>query len=206
MKHRKRHPEQPDGWVCIARLRLLNRRFDEARALYRRETRTYTDFTFAAEMAAQVEFFGRDFAEAEKLYTQLYEQDPLGGGNFYAAVSYASALGRIKMETDPAAGRELLEQARKAELEIVGSNDQDPAPFYRLAATEASLGLTDAALAHLRAAAEAGWIDYRSLGIDPRFDSLRDDPVYARLIEQMSARVASLRNAVLAKGELNLIP
>ena len=55
----------------ICRLRLLNGRIEEARAIYQRETNGYADFAYSAQMAAQVEFFARNFAEAQRLYGQL---------------------------------------------------------------------------------------------------------------------------------------
>jgi tetratricopeptide (TPR) repeat protein len=194
----KLHPEQPGGWMGITRLRLLHGKFDDARALYRREGAGFSDFSYAAQMAAQVEFFSRNFAEAEKLYTRLYEKDPSGGGAFYGAVSYESALGRMKMDSDPSAGRELLQRALRSELEFVASGSDDPTPLYRAAAIHASLGEIDSAVAHLRAAFDAGWIDYRSAAVDPRFDTVRSHPAYLQIEQEMSSRVASLRAAALA--------
>jgi hypothetical protein len=49
-----------------------------------------------AQVAAQIEFFARNYAAAEELYAKLAKGDEQGGGSFYAAVTYQSALGRIK--------------------------------------------------------------------------------------------------------------
>jgi len=55
----------------------------------------------------------------------------------------------------------------------------------------------------LRAAAIEGWIDFRSLELDPRFDRLRDDAAFKEISESMMTRVASLRRSMPAilKGE-----
>jgi hypothetical protein len=45
----------------------------------------------------------------------------------------------------------------------------------------------------LEAAATAGWIDFRSGGHDPRFDSLREDPRFHEQLARMQARVAELK-------------
>ena len=193
---RRLHPEQPEGWVGVCRLRLLNGRFEEARAIYQSEIKGYSDFAFASQIAAQVEFFARNFPEAEKLYKRLYEHERAGGIAFYGAVSYASALGRLWLETDPAKARELLEHARAAERDAVASGSEHPGTRYRLAAIEASLGNKAAALAELDAAAEIGWLDHRSLSIDPRFDNLHGEPAFAAIIERIAARSDSLRAAV----------
>jgi len=191
----KLHPEQPDGWMGICRLRLLNGRAEEARAIYQQETKGYADFAHSAQMAAQVEFFARNFGEAENLYRQLAEKDLNGGGAFYGAVSYQSALGRLHSAEGDDLGRDFLLKAKAKEKEEVAASPSNPDAFYRLAAIEASLGDTDAALAHLRAAKNAGCIDHRSLAIDPRFDSLRALEEYKQISVEMKARVASLRQS-----------
>lgn len=198
---RKLYPEQPEGWMGICRLRLLSGRVEEARAIYQKETKGYADFSYARQMAAQVEFFGRNFAEAEKLYRELYERDPGGGGYFYGAVSYASALGRLKMESDPARGRELLERAHETETSSSPDLREDPRRVYRLAAIAASLGQIDDAVNHLEAAAAAGWIDHRSLALDPRFDALRHDDRFAATVERLEKTVAQLREGTLPVGD-----
>jgi serine/threonine protein kinase/tetratricopeptide (TPR) repeat protein len=192
----KLHPEQPEGWMGICRLRLWNGRIEEARAIYQAETKGYRDFAYARQMAAQVEFFARNFAEAEKLYAELYQRDPNGGASFYGAITYASALGRIKLEYDAVAGRKLLEQARQAETELVHPEQERADPFYRLAAIEASLGARESALQSLERAVAAGWIDYRSPSIDPRFDSIREDELFKKHLSTMAARVAKLEPPV----------
>ena len=187
------HPEQPDGWMGLCRLRLLQGRATEARSIYRRETKGYLDFSYSAQMGAQVEFFDRDFPEASKLYSQLYAQDPDGGGFFYAAVTYASALGRIKLETEPLAGKKLLAQARQTEIAILQEVPGQATPLYRLASIEASLGAIDSSFEYLDAAAAAGWIDYRSTALDPRFDLVRADPRFGKYLSRLAARVAELK-------------
>jgi tetratricopeptide (TPR) repeat protein len=189
---RQLHPELPEGWMGLCRLRLLEGRVEEAREIYQAETKGYADFAFAWQMAAQVEFFGRNFAEAERLYTRLYEQDASGGGAFYGAVSYASALGRLSLESEPLKGRELLERALAVERDAIDAGSENPAVFYRVAAIEASLGRTETALAHLQAAVAAGWLDHRSLKIDPRFDTVREEALFQELLDAMSQRAASL--------------
>jgi tetratricopeptide (TPR) repeat protein len=177
----------------ICRLRLLNGRIEEARAIYRQRAKDYTDFVYSAQMAAQVEFLGRDFAEAERMYAQLHEKDPEGGGSFYGAFSYASVLGHLKLATDPAAGRELLENARRREMQVLELAADNPAALYRIAAIEATLGEVDSALAHLEAATGAGWIDFRSTAADPRFDAIRQHPRFDEQLTRMQTTVAELK-------------
>ena len=198
----KLHPEQPEGWIGMCRLHLLNGRVDEARTLYLREWKGYSEFSFAAQMAAQVEFFGRNFTEAAKLYRQLHARDAAGGGFFYGTVTYSSALGRIVHDNDPAAGRALLEAARSEEMKSLSRSVEDSSTRYRLAAIEASLGNSAEALGYLRSARELGWIDYRSMALDPRFDAIRETPEFKTIVAMMKDRVSDLRMA--ASGEKQL--
>src|SRR4051812_3974712 len=83
-------PERPDGWMGFCRLALLEGDFAKARKISSENWQRYRDYVFSEQMAAQVEFFSRNFGEAEKLYQELTAKDPNGGGSFYGAVSYQS--------------------------------------------------------------------------------------------------------------------
>ena len=87
----------------------------------------------------------------------------------------------------------ILEAALSKELENLRSAPTHPEILYRLAAIESSLGQVDSALSHLRQAFEEGWLDFRSLDLDPRFDGVRSNARYQEIFGSMAARVASLR-------------
>ncbi|MBO0695268.1 MAG: hypothetical protein J2P56_04105, partial [Verrucomicrobia bacterium] len=187
-------PELPEGWMGLCRLALLQRDFPKAQKIAFENWTKYRDHVFSEEMAAQVAFFSRDFAEAEKLYQQLAAKDPNGGGSFYGAVSYQSALGRLRFAArDEKAGKEVLHETLKKELISLRSAPNHPEILYRVAAIESSLGKVEPALEHLRAAKEAGWIDYRSTELDPRYDSIRSDPRFHRILDELAAKVARLK-------------
>ena len=69
----------------------------------------------------------------------------------------------------------------------------NPEAAYRLAAVQAALGMTEAAFSHLRNAVALGWIDYRSLDLDPRFDSLRFNSEFKTLVNNVSVKVGEMR-------------
>jgi hypothetical protein len=79
------------------------------------------------------------------------------------------------------------------QLEFAPDN---PEILYRVSAIESSLGRNESALEHLEAAATAGWIDYGSLSLDPRFDNVADDVRFQRILGRLKLRVDDLRRAI----------
>jgi len=192
-------PGSLQGAVAKAWLHALRGEFGPAQEICINHVRN-NELGEMAQVAAQIEFFARNYAAAEELYAKLAKGDEQGGGSFYAAVSYQSALGRIKQAlgfNEIAAG--LLQESLAKERATLNRQPANPEAAYRLAAVEASLNLTGAALQHLRQAAASGWIDYRSLQKDPRFDSLRSTPELSTFIDGLSARVAEMRNKANAR-------
>jgi tetratricopeptide (TPR) repeat protein len=182
-------PNSPDGTVGMARLSLLEGNFEAAREI----CRNLPSAGETAEIAAQIEFFDRRFEAAIELYRNLNRVNPNGGGAFYGAVSYCSAGGRAKQalgEMDEA--KRLLDECLIKERANAETQPGSPEAVYRLAAVEASLGMTEASLAHLRKAVALGWVDYRSLRLDPRFDRVRG-PEFQTIIDELSAKVADMR-------------
>jgi serine/threonine protein kinase/tetratricopeptide (TPR) repeat protein len=191
------NPDLPQGWLGICRLRCLHRDFAAARLLVSQHSSTYRDHFYSNQMVAQVELFARNFPEAEKLYKELATKDAEGGGAFYGAISFQSALGRLRIAAgDEVNGRVILERALDKELQILQPGRHHPESLYRIAAIESSLGRSDDALSHLRDAFRSGWIDYRSMDLDPRFDLLRSDHRYQELLEAMRTQVAILRRSM----------
>jgi tetratricopeptide (TPR) repeat protein len=185
------------GAIGKCHLLMLRGEFDAAHEVARNHFRNSNDSVEVARMVAELEFFSRNYPAAEDLFSNLARRDPDGGGSFYGAVSYRSALGRIKQALgarDEAS--QLFQKSLETETAVLNRQPGHPEAAYRLAATEASMDLSEPALDHLQRAVAAGWLDYRSLEKDPRFDSLRSHPKYADLIERLSMRVAELRSKV----------
>ena len=195
-------PQHPEGWIDVCRLRLLQGKFAEAKTLCAQNGERYKEFAFSRQMEAQVAFFTGDFTEAEKLYIQLAKADEAGGDAFYGGVTYQSALGWLRNSARDERGRAILLKAKEKEIQNLAGTPKNPDVLYRLAATESSLSEREAALDHLRSAMEEGWIDYRSLEIDPRFNQIRDLPGYRNICDDMKQRVATLRLAVQPISEV----
>ena len=195
-------PEDPDGWIGLCYLRLLQGDIAGARKLYEENqarSKTVEGILYdnpPSEMLARIELFARNYRAAEPLYSELVKRYPAGGVASYGGMSYASALGRLRQTLgDEGEARSILKECRARELELAPSS-QNPAALYRIAAIEASLGEADAAMKYLHAAAAAGWIDYRSLQIDPRFDALARNSDFHEIISVLKAKVFELRRQI----------
>jgi tetratricopeptide (TPR) repeat protein/tRNA A-37 threonylcarbamoyl transferase component Bud32/TolB-like protein len=189
------HPDLPEGEVGLCRLELLTGNFNAARAIYERALQTHTGSPYAREVAALVEFFARNFSKAEKLYSELFENNPQGGtaSATYGAVDFRSALARLYLEKGD---RDTAEQLSRKSIETSSLRLKD-APesaeaHYALAAANAVIGNRDQALENLKAAVDAGWLDYRSMSVDPRFDRVSETSEFRNLISQLTARAATL--------------
>jgi tetratricopeptide (TPR) repeat protein len=189
-------PGNPDGWIGLCRLNLLAGRSEEARRIYHKELPHYAEFPAARQIAAMVEFFARNYAESEKLYAALQNDDPVGGGRggSYGALDYRTVTSRLMLEAGhEAAARSLLEECQKDLTSQLREAPADAETLYRLSATQAMLNDTTAALHSLRSAVTAGWIDYRSLQLDPRFDRISSTPDFHHLTSELAAQVARLK-------------
>jgi tetratricopeptide (TPR) repeat protein len=187
-------PGSPQGGVGLSHMRLLQGDFESARKLCRSNSWTHSGLGEVEQIAAQIEFFARRFDVAEKLYADLSRTDVNGGGSFYGAVSYQSALGRAKWALGDSTGaKTLLERCLETERAAVKRTPTNPEALYRLAAVESSLGMSEPSIGHLREAVSSGWIDYRSLAMDPRFDAVQEEPRFKEILKDLAFKVADMR-------------
>jgi serine/threonine protein kinase/tetratricopeptide (TPR) repeat protein len=187
-------PGSSQGAVATAHLHLLRGEDEAARDICRNRFLNNNELGEMAQIAAQIEFFSRQFVAAEELYAKLAKGDPDGGGSFYGAMRFQSALGRIRQELGIGNAAELLQHSLETERAAFSRQPANGEAAYRLAAVEACLNQTENALQHLHQAVALGWLDYRSLRRDPRFDSVRSHPEFDALIDGLSAKVAELRS------------
>lgn len=192
-------PAWPTAAVGKAHVYLLRGEFEAARGICLARFRKTNELGEMAQIAAQIEFFARNYAAAEELYAKLARADPHGGGSFYGAITYQSALGRIKQALgSPDEAAQHLQTSLETERATFNRQPGNSEAAYRLAAAEAALNMTGPALQHLKQAASLGWIDYRSLQKDPRFDSL-PTPELDAFIDGLTARVAEMRKQANAR-------
>ena len=184
----------PEPFIGASRLHLLQRDFPGAQECLRKAPHNTAEPGEIDQLAAQIEFFARDYHRAEQLYQALFKDDPDGGASFWGAITYRSALARIRQElAGPGAADDLIAESLAKQSDLAARQPSNPEAIYRLAAVEAMAGRPEAALGHLRDAARHGWIDYRSLQLDPRFDRVRAEPEFDRIVTSISNRVGELR-------------
>jgi tetratricopeptide (TPR) repeat protein len=198
-------PDSPQGGIGICHLRLLQGDYQGARELYQTSRWSHAGLGEGEQIAAQIEFFARSFDAAEKLYADLLQRDINGGGSFYGAISYQSALGRIRQALGESTGAKmLLERCLEAEAVAVKRTPTNPEALYRLAAVESTLGMSTPSIDHLRAAVSSGWIDYRSLAMDPRFDTVRENLQFRTILEDLMSNVADMRAKMRNTSHTNI--
>ena len=196
-------PDTAMGSVGLSKLALLRGDYDGARKQCEMARANYKDDPLALVMSATVEFFGRNFGVAENFYREASAKHRQGGVDFSGSVRFLSALGFIRGSLGSAKeGRALLEEARgldQRELELAPENS---ALLYSLAASNMALGETEKAFEALNRAVEAGWVDYRSMNLDPRFDAVRDTDAFRDVIASLTIKVQTMRDNVLRRKRL----
>ena len=194
-------PDLPEGWLGLCHLKLLRGEVDEARALFQKHAAEYQSFHTAKPFEAQIEFFSRNFPAAKSLYGEIRRADPHGfGAQQYGAVSQASALARLGIaEGDFQFAKQLADEAFKNDEAQVSRSPRYAEALYRLAADQAIKKNTNAAIQSLRASVDAGWLDYRSLRLDPRFDFVSSDSRFQQILNDLMKSVADLKRQALAE-------
>ena len=195
----RHQPDQPEGWIGLCELKLFSGDIEAARSIYREELPKYSNSPAASQMVALVEFFARNYPQAEQLYSQLASIDQAGGGRggIPGAVDYSSALARLGKERGERKYAIALAEKRIArEKTHLVTTPNDGESLYRLAAAEAVLSRTEEALRDLRLAAVVGWLDYRSPQLDPRFDSISKTPAFREIVSRITAHQADLRQSI----------
>lgn len=191
-------PELADGWSGLAHLRLLQRDFGGARTLFAENIARFKSYNDSDRdpyiLEAEIAFYSGNYPEAERLYNELAQKRYHSRETLYGAISCESALGRLKqISGDAKGGDEIL---RKYLETLVGQtlSPDNPAAFYELAAVEASLGKTNEALKNLNAAIKDGWLDARSMQLDPRFDSIANFSGFKSCVAAIQAQLDQIKH------------
>lgn len=193
-------PDLPVGALGLAMLALLRGDFPDARRQCEAARTKYPDNPQPLMMAAITAFFSRDFIMAEKLYREATRLNRTGGVDFMGSVRFVSALGFIerKIGGDDAGAASLADALAMDEKDLREAPD-NPRRLYSLAATKAACGERQAALTALGKAVECGWIDYRAMRLDPRFEEVRDTEAFKHLCDVLTERLQSMKQMLATR-------
>ncbi len=188
-------PDLPEGWTGLCHLKVLNSDFNGARSLFKEHAAEHKDFHTTKPFQAQIEFFARNFPEAERLYGELHQANANDVSvDQYGALTNASALARLQMiRGDIRSANRLLDECIANDQAKLAKTPRHPEVLYRLSAEEATRGDTVKSLTYLRASITAGWCDYRSPRLDPRFDAVANTPEFQKILSSLAAEVNSLK-------------
>ena len=194
-------PDLSVGLLGLSEVALLRGDYEKARMECEKARAAFPRDPQPLRMAAWLNFVSRRFPEAEKLYREAMVADRTGGVNSRGAVRYISALGFIENLSEPGTdkGRALLDEGCVLDRKELESAPDNLRFLYSLAASLAALGERDAALTALSQAIAAGWIDHHSLGLDPRFDSIRNDARFHDIFIRLTAKVEAMRRPGLGR-------
>jgi serine/threonine protein kinase/Tfp pilus assembly protein PilF len=187
-------PDLPVGPLGLSAVALYRGDYESARKRCAEARVKYAESRQPLMMAAVIEFFSRNFDTAEKLYRELGASDRDGGLDFLGSVRFLSALGFIRRHAGAERqGRALLEEAQALDKKELLSTPDNVRRLYGAAADYAALGDREKASAALVAAIEAGWIDYRSMELDPRFDCIRETETFKETLAHLTNKVKEMR-------------
>jgi len=108
------------------------------------------------------------------------------------AKAYAEAMERIKEEK--------WQEAADAIAKLAETNPTNYHMLYNLACCKARLGKPDEAVATLRRAVEAGWLDHAHASRDKDFASIRDREEFKQLIKAMRSKLFDVQPTTGFRG------
>jgi tetratricopeptide (TPR) repeat protein len=193
-------PDLPVGALGLSMTALLRGDYESARKQCEEARRKYSDNPQPLIVAALIEFFTRNFEQAEQLYREASASNPTGGIDQAGSVRFLSAIGFIRKNSGhEAEGQQLLKQARTLDEKALSLAPDNPELMYSLAADYAALDDRDTAIDTLDKAIAAGWIDYQSPKLDPRFDSVRDTDAFKQILSRLNTKLDEMKRQQLGR-------
>ena len=172
---------------------LAQGRFSEAVHLGERARERHGELPRTDLYLATARLFANDLGASELAYGKYQDVElPL---IMFLGVFPNTALGHIALaQGDPTAANTYLERGLRQDMDAVQRGRETWSFLYDAASIHALRGETDQALEWLGEAVEAGWRGW-PFRDSPLFASLRGDPRYARILEQVDRKVAEARIA-----------
>ena len=169
----------------LMHLHLLEGNFDQARLDHSTAESIAPAEVLSLALGAQLELFSGHWDEAEVAYRHLLAVDRTGNVSYYGGISYLSALGFLRCR----ANGQPEGEAFLAEAAGLHPESEGPHGIYDLAAILCIQGHRAQATTLLHEAVTAGWVDFRSTRLDPRFSGLRNSPEFSKLLDDLKTQV-----------------
>jgi serine/threonine protein kinase/tetratricopeptide (TPR) repeat protein len=187
-------PDLPVGILGLSGVNLLRGDYETARKQCAEARKKYKDNPQPLIMAAVIEFFARNFPVAETLYQEAAATNRTGGLDFFGSVRFLGAMGFMEAANGHARqGKAFLEEARAMDEADVSAAPRNSERLYSLAADSAALGSQETAVDYLNKALSTGWIDFRAMELDPRFDSIRDTKAFKDILTRLRKKLEDMR-------------
>ncbi|WP_144080322.1 tetratricopeptide repeat protein [Gloeobacter kilaueensis] len=193
---------QPDDTTALAVLSeiyLLQNKPDRAMAQAQKILKGDPESLDGLPAAGNVERFRRRWGAARQYYQKVLE---LTSGDFAASSNVlqpTTVLADIESKSGhAAAARSLLARSVKTDKERIAAGDETYYYPFDLAAVYTVRKDRAQALQWLRKAIAAGLRDYRGTASEPAFSSLRADPDFQILIQQMKRQVETMQKQLAA--------
>ena len=176
--------ERPDFRIVLCALKTWQKDFGEARRQCEQARRRFPNNRFGLDLAAWIELCDHNSAQASLYFAELRaENSYVQNWEFYGAVNPSSALAYLaKTSGSPAQAQALAAEALKIDDDLLRRYPKNPRILHDLAATYAVIGQTERALSLLEDSVTAGWAEYRSTEIDPRFASIASLPRFKQIL------------------------
>ncbi len=176
--------EQPELQIGISILRVWQHRFDDARKLCTQTRVRFPDTRFGLSLAAWIELCDGNAPAATIHYEKLraensYQQNWV----FRGSINPASALAFLARQVGSnERARQLAEEALNEDRALLAKYPHNARLLHDIAATCSVMGDTERAFSYLKEAIDAGWVEYRSTEIDPRFAALATLPRFTEML------------------------
>ncbi len=176
--------DQPDPEFDLGALRMWQGRFEEARSICAQTRRRFPENRFGSTLAGWIELCDGKAIVAEATYKTLREENAYRQNwKFYGAVNPSSALAYLALQAGSnEKAKAFAQEALSLDREILTQYPKNPRILHDMAATYAVLGEIEQAFSSLGDAVSAGWVEYRSTSLDPRFSTIADYPKFKELI------------------------
>jgi tetratricopeptide (TPR) repeat protein len=190
---------QPDNYETLLALAALDQyqgRFNQARALAQKLSKTEAQSTLGLFALAEVERWQGNYPAAQRHLEKLV----LVANDLSLELSYfrpSTLLGVLYLQTKASAkAQPLLAESLTSDRKRLAQNNQDTQALLDTAAVYAAQGHPSQALAQLTRLETVGFADYRLLQYDPLFQPLRINRQFQDLVARGQQRLATLRHRV----------